>query len=860
MPGDARTLVTVTLSAGPGLLDAYRPRPDARDEMVDADGVVRAHWAGVAAALASGPDLGRRCAEADRLLAEDGVTYHVTTGADAGPRPWITDPVPLVLPADEWADVERGVAQRALVLDRILEDLYGERALIRRGVLPPEVVFAHPGFLHQCDGIRLPGAHQLFLAAADLARDADGHHVVLSDRTQAPSGAGYALENRVVVSRVLPGVHRHAQVQRLAPFFRALRSSLHHLAPPSDDTPRIVVLTPGQWSETAFEHGYLAAQLGVPLVQGEDLRVRDGRVWLRALDRLDPVHVIVRRVDATFCDPVELRPDSNLGVPGLLEACRTGTVSVVNSLGSGVLENPALLPYLGAAAEALLDEPLRLPSPPTWWCGEATGRTHVLAHLDELVVKPIARDPQTPTVLGWRLSAAERDELRRRIEARPHQWVGQQPVAIATAPTVVDGALVPRRTILRTFAVARVDDYAVMPGGLSRVAPDPDGELITNQSGALSKDTCVLAAEPEHLTGFWLQPGPDESRPVLLTAGSPTSPRTAEHLFWMSRYAERAEGLARLLRVIADRRNEFAAGSGPAGVASVRALLLAATAVSGTWPGFTGDGAADRLAAPDPELRSLLADDRRPGTLAFDVRRMLDATAEVRDLLSGDTWLVVGHLDRDLDDLRSRSASSPDQAALGRVMQALLALSGLAAESTVRDAGWRFLEAGRRIERALHLCALLRATVSDVRGTATDSLVLESVLVAAESIITYRRRYRSRAQVDTALDLLVLDPDNPRSLSFSVAALAAAVHGLPVADRRSAGVAVKTTRLRALVTTADTAALAAVDESGRRAALVVFLDEVRSLLEQVADALDTEHFSHQLPQRTVFTPNDPGRP
>ncbi|HMQ28504.1 MAG TPA: circularly permuted type 2 ATP-grasp protein, partial [Acidimicrobiales bacterium] len=301
------------------------------------------HWAGVAAALDSGPDLGRRCAEADRLLAEDGVTYHVTTGADAGPRPWITDPVPLVLPADEWADVERGVAQRALVLDRILEDLYGDRALIRRGVLPPEVVFAHPGFLHQCDGIRLPGAHQLFLAAADLARDADGHHVVLSDRTQAPSGAGYALENRVVVSRVLPGVHRHAQVQRLAPFFRALRSSLHHLAPPSDDTPRIVVLTPGQWSETAFEHGYLAAQLGVPLVQGEDLRVRDGRVWLRALDRLEPVHVIVRRVDATFCDPVELRPDSNLGVPGLLEACRTGTVSVVNSLGSGVLENPARL-------------------------------------------------------------------------------------------------------------------------------------------------------------------------------------------------------------------------------------------------------------------------------------------------------------------------------------------------------------------------------------------------------------------------------------------------------------------------------------------------------------------------------------
>lgn len=847
-------------TTAPGLLDGYRAHADAIDEMVDDTGAVRDHWAPVASALAAGPGLRQRCAEADRLLAEDGVTYLVTSGADAGPRPWVTDPVPLLLAAEEWAELERGVAQRALLLDRVLDDLYGERALVRRGVLPPEAVYAHPGFLRQCEGIRLHGAHQLFLSAVDLARGPDGRHLVLSDRTQAPSGVGYALENRVVVSRVLPGLHRAAQVQRLAPFFRTLRSSLHQVAPPSDDPPRVVVLTPGPWSETAFEHGHLAAQLGVPLVQGQDLRVRDGRVWLRSLDRLEPVHVIVRRVDAAFCDPVELRPDSNLGVPGLLEACRTGTVSVVNTLGSGVLENPALLPYLDAAAEALLDEPLLLHAAPTWWCGDPAARSHVLTHLDEVVVKPIARGPGTTTVVGWRLSTAALDDLRRRIEAEPHQWVGQQPVPVATAPTVIDGALQPRRTILRAFAVARGEEYAVLPGGLSRVAPDADGELITNQAGALSKDTCVLAAEPERLTGFWLQPTVDDDAPVLVAAGSPTSPRAAEHLFWMSRYAERAEGLARLLRVVADRRNEFAAGATPAGVASVRALLTAATAVSGTWPGFTGADAEALLAHPDPELRSLLADERRPGSLAFDVRRMLDATAEVRDLLSGDTWLVVGHLDRDLDDLRVRSTTSPDQAALGRVMQALLALSGLAAESTVRDAGWRFLEAGRRIERALHLSALLRATVAEPQGTATDSLVLESVLIAAESIITYRRRYRSRAQVGTALDLLVLDPDNPRSLLFSASALVDAVDGLPVAPGRQAtGVAADATRLCAVVGAADTTVLGAVDGTGRREALLRFLDEVVGLLERVALGLDDEHFSHQLPQRTVFTPNDPGR-
>ncbi len=842
---------------GPPLLAPYPSVEGAVDEMVAPDGSVRDHWATVATTLSDHGELALRAAEAARLLAEDGVTYHVTAGDAVGPRPWVTDPVPLMVGAEEWATLESGVAQRALLLDRVLHDLYGERRLIDEGLLPPEVVYGHPGFLRTCDQIRLPGPHQLFLAAADLARDTDGRHVVLSDRTQAPSGVGYALENRVVISRVLPGLHRSAQVQRLAPFFRALRSSLHQIAPPTDDTPRIVVLTPGQWSETAFEHGYLAAQLGVPLVQGSDLRVRDGRVWMRSIGRLEPVHVIVRRVDAAFCDPVELRPDSNLGVPGLLEACRTGTVSVVNTLGSGVLENPGLLPFLPSLAEALLDEPLALPSADTWWCGDPTARAHVLAHLHELVIKPIARESMMAPSMGWRLSAAERDELARRLEAHPHAWVGQRPVSIGTTPTVADGGLAPRRTILRTFAVARGDQYSVMPGGLSRVAPDADGDLITNQTGALSKDTCVLAAEPERLTGFWLQPTAedDDAEPA---PRPPTSPRAAEHLFWMSRYAERAEMLARLLRVIADRRNEFAAGATPEGVTSVRILLRALTAVSGTWPGFVGEHADDALAWPDNELRSVLVDEDRAGSLAFDVRHMLDATAEVRDLLSSDTWLVVGHLDRDLDDLRLRSSSGPDPTALGRVLQALLALSGLAAENTVRDAGWRFLEAGRRIERSLLLSALLRATVTEATGTATDSLVLESTLIAAESIITYRRRYRSRAQVDTVLDLLVLDLDNPRSLAHQTAALHEATVGLP---RRLGGAGSPAEALSEeaadLVRRADTFELGAIDADGGRPALNAFLRRLDELLIRAADALDAEHFSHQMPQRTVFTPNNP---
>lgn len=837
------------------LLPQYRVVDGAVDEMVDPDHRVRPHWADVAAALADlGPaDLQQRRDEADRVLAEDGVTYHVTGGDQPGPRRWVTDPVPLVLSAEEWVGLERGVAQRAELLDRVLTDLYGPRELLTRGLLPPEVVYGHQGFLRPCDQIRLPGQKQLFLAATDIARDRDGRHVVLADRTQAPSGVGYALENRVVVSRVLPGLHRSAQVQRLAPFFRSLRSSLHHVAPDTDDTPRVVVLTPGQWSETAFEHAHLAGHLGVPLVQGADLRVRDGRVWMRSLGRLEPVHVIIRRVDAAFCDPVELRPDSNLGVPGLLEVCRTGNVSVVNTLGSGVLENPGLLPFLPRIAEELLGEPLHLPSVETWWCGDPTSRRHVLTQMDRLVIKPIDRETASTSVLGWQLDADATDGLRRRIEAEPHRWVGQAPVTVSTTPTIAGDHLEARRAVIRTFAVARGDRYSVMPGGLTRVAADASAELITNQTGALSKDTCVLAAEPEGMSGFWLQSVPDAD---VIEPQLAMSPRAAEHLFWLSRYAERAEGLARLLRVVSDRDNEFAAGATPAGVACVRCLLSALTAVSGTWPGFLGDGSEDRLAEPEAELRALLVDESRAGSLAFDVRRMLDAAAEVRDQLSGDTWLVIGHLDRDLADLDRRLPGAPDQAAIGRLMQALLALAGLASESMVRDAGWQFHDAGRRIERALQLCALLDATVTRSADNATDSLVLESVLIAAESIITYRRRYRSRAQVETVLDLLVLDANNPRSLAYQTEALHTAAVALP----RAVGAGEPASETRALdaanlVRRADTSVLGQVDADGRRTALTLFLAELSRLLNGVATAIDHDHFLHQVPQRSVTTSN-----
>ena len=848
------------------MLTHYQPDSGSYDELLDADGSVRPSWTHVGAALS---DLGheellRRQTDVDRLLDADGVSYNAFGSTDPRGRRWALDPVPVVLSSPEWSVIEAGVIDRAELLDLVLADIYGPRDLIRRGLLPLEFVFSHPGFLRECDqiGAGARPATQLITYAADIARNADGTYVAMSDRAQAPSGAGYALENRVVISRVFPSLYRDAQVHRLAPFFRSLRAALRDAAPessPNRHDPRVVVLTPGPWSETAFEHAYLASYLGYSLVEGGDLVARDGRIWMRSLGRLEPVDVILRRVDDGYCDPLELRPDSQLGVPGLLDAVRRHTVAIVNPLGSGIVESPALLAFLPAIAAHLTGRELRLQSVETWWCGDEIGRQHVLGNLSSLVVKPIARGVGMSTILGWEKSFAELDELRARITAEPYGWCAQVPVSMSTTPTLTADGFAARPSVLRTFAVARAGSYVVMPGGLLRVAPDNSGALISNQTGALTKDAWVLASEPEQPTSYWLQSGPAVE---AMDPGGSMPSRAAENLFWLGRYAERAEDAVRLLRVIYDRRTEFASGTNPAGAKCLDLLLCALTEITTSYPGFV-----DELVrtTPGPELFSMIVDDSRSGTLNHAIHRLLDAAYAVRDQLSNDTWLVIGNLDREILSLRAEDGGPSErpvtlQRALGSAMQSLLALGGLASESMVRDPGWHFMDAGRRLERAMQLVALLRSTLRSVNGTATDSLLLESVLTTAESIITYRRRYRSQAQVETVLDLLLLDPGNPRSVVFQLDRLSADVAQLPVPESDAPGrvgvdrlspaakIVLETTTMLHL---ADTAILAVPDPAGVRGELDEFLGRVDSLLRRCASAIETSHFTHQLPQRSL---------
>jgi uncharacterized circularly permuted ATP-grasp superfamily protein/uncharacterized alpha-E superfamily protein len=842
-------------AGGPGLEEpgfgstgAYSPDAAAWDEMCAADGGLREHWSGFARVLHrfDGDALDDLQRNSDRLLRESGVTYNVYGDPRGEQRLWALDPVPLVLDQSEWTGIEAGLIQRAELLDRLLADLYGPQRVLREGLLPAEVLFAHGGFLRPCVDAPFPGPHRLMFYAADLARGPDGRMWVLGDRCQAPSGVGYALENRTTLTRVLPGVFRDCRVKRLSGFFRYLRQALAGLTPEPVRDPLVVVLTPGPRNETYFEHSYLSTYLGFVLAQGDDLTMRGGRVWLKTLEGLQPVDVILRRVDDHYCDPLELRPDSRLGVPGLVEAARRGQVTVVNPLGSSVLENPALLPFLPRLCNALLDQDPVLPSVATWWCGQETERDYVLDNLPRLVVKPIHRSATTGSVFGAGLSKADLALWRDRIRARPDLYVGQQPVSFSTTPALVDGGLEPRHAILRTFLVGGDDGFRVMPGGLTRVSSGPGDFLVSNQAGSISKDTWVVGREQDPHHSLWLDADPPAAIPG---PDAPLPSRAADNLFWVGRYSERMEDCARLLRVILARLAEFEEFGDAVYRRALDRLLPALTHASGAYPGFVGEEAAARIAEPEPELRRFALTEEVPGTIAGTLSAMMHTAYTVRDLWSSDTWRLVEQMDGLLR--RGAGIQSLGREGLRRRLDGLLSslagFSGLTLESMSRTPAWVFLDLGRRLERAQLLCVVGRACLVWPQEAAVDALVMESVLAANESLIDYRRRHRARMRGPQVLEQLLFEGQSPRSLVYQLAELERHVERLPGRGRRH-GLTEQAGLLLEASTGVRLARTRIVAEANRNAphreALDATLTRTGDLLRQASEALSRAYFDH----------------
>ncbi|HYB38045.1 MAG TPA: circularly permuted type 2 ATP-grasp protein [Mycobacterium sp.] len=815
------------------------------DEFVGEAGNVRPTWSELADAVG---DRGR--AGLDRLRSvvhslvdKDGITYigvdpdrdAVAGGHGVEPVPWRLDPLPLLVSAADWEVLEAGLVQRSRLLDAVLADLYGPRRLLTGGVLPPQLLFAHPGYVRAANGIEVPGRHQLFMHACDLSRLPDGSFRVNADWTQAPSGAGYALADRRVVAHAIPDLYDRIGPRPTTPFAQALRLALIDAAPEAAEDPAVVVLSPGIYSETAFDQAYLATLLGFPLVESADLVVRDGKVWMRSLGTLKRVDVVLRRVDADYADPLDLRADSRLGVVGLVEAQHRGTVTVVNTLGSGILESAGLLRFLPELAERLLGETPLLHTAPIYWGGIDSERSHLLANLSSLLIKPTIGGE---TIVGPTLSSAHLAELAARIAAMPWQWAGQELPQFSSAPTGHAGVLSSAGIGMRLFTVAQRSGYAPMIGGLGYVLAS--GAAAYTLKAVAAKDVWVRPTERVRTETVTL---PSVEPPAKTGAGTwgVSSPRVLSDLFWMGRYGERAENMARLMIVARERYHEFRHRQDTEESECVPVLMAALGQMTGTDTGAGGDH-AEMIAVAPSTLWSLTVDRDRPGSLAQSVDGLALAARAVRDQLSGDTWMVLAGVEH---ALAHKSDPPPDSLAEGDALLAsaqaqtlagMLTLSGVAGESMVRDVGWTMMDIGKRIERGLALAALLRATLTTVRSAAAEQTIIESTLVACESSVIYRRRTVGRVSVAAVAELMLFDAANPRSLVYQLERLRDDLKALPGSSgssRPERMVDEISTRLRR----SHPAELEEVTADGRRAELADLLAAIHAALCDLADVI-----------------------
>lgn len=796
-------------------LDSYVTDARRYDELLDSAGDVRPHWRPLIDRLAiDGAEAVRRGAElARRLIVENGVTYNVYADPQGRDRPWVLDPLPILLTAAEWREIELGVCQRASLLDALLADLYGPQQLLAEGVVPAELPFGHPNFLWPCFGLAPPGGNRLHVYAVDMSRSADGRWWALADRTQTPSGPGYALENRQIVTRVFPDLVNELGVRSLGGFFVALRENLLRHAP-EGESPLAVVLTPGAFNETYFEHAYLARQLGLPLVEGHDLTVRGDAVFLKTLGGLRRVHAILRRLDDDFCDPVELRADSALGVPGLIGVVRAGKVVLANALGSGVLESAAWMGFMPAACERLLGEALRLPSVATWWCGEALALDYVVQNIERLVIKPTYPNQHFPAVFGRALDGASRAALIRRLVARPYAYVAQERLPFSQAPVWRGGStpgLSARALGIRVYAIATPAGYRVMPGGLARIAPDAV-DMVSMQRGGGSKDVWVLAPDRRSID----EAGASSAAPRAHGRHDDLPSSLAENLFWLGRYSERCEDKARLVRATMRVRTN----------PMLWPQALAACHHFGAMP----EGAGAQLP---------LFDETRPVGLAADLQRLGRCAAQARSRLSVENWRAISVMQREFQDAVAKNLDPRET--LNGLLLSLVALAGFALDDMTQDDGWCLMMLGRRLERLQFLAELLWQRLKS--GATPVQSELEWLLDIGDSTITYRTRYLALPRLDSTIDLLVFDQSNPRGLAFQWHAIE---HFL-VRVAASLGGAPDDT-LDEAVALVEAMELSAIDGDSARAerarqALAQQLNGLSIAAGRLSDRLSLKHFS-----------------
>ncbi len=827
----------------------YRAPAKGYDELYTAEGKMRPQWKQFASAIGriGNDELARRWAHAKRLIHENGVTFGAYGDPLDKPRPWELDALPFLLSQNEWDIVSAGLKQRAQVLELTLTDLYGPRKSIRDGILPPEILFAHPGYYTALHGLKPSLGRYLHNVAADLGRAPDGEWWVLADRTEAPSGSGYALENRVVASRMLPEAFRNCNVRRLAAYYRALRETCHKMAPKHNDNPRIVLLSQGPQSKNYFEDTYLSRYLGYTLVVGADLTVRDRSVWLKTLGGLYPVDVIIRRPNTADCDSLDLPTEASGAIAGLVDAAMAGNVAIINPLGSGLVESPIFMAYVGQLCKTLLDQDLQLPSVATWWCGDSQARDYVLANLDRLVIKRAFRRRGKERKATKELRNLTNAQLTERILASPTAYVGQERVSRSSVPNWRDGHVTSAYVAMRAFMITSGDSYEVLPGGLARTSSELVSLEVSLVSGEGSKDVWVQAKEPPPQDSL-MQGRFDTVK--LRRRGDDLPSRVADDIYWLGRQVERADQAARLLRAVTNRLTSESGGY----LRPEMPMLLRTMVDQGQIePGFVVEGMRELLPSIEEVLPLSIYDATASGSLRSMLASTYSIASRVRDRLSADSWRILVRVD---EQFRAPASGTSDLADLLNMSNELIvdlaAFIGMMQESMTRTQAYYFMDLGLRIERASQTSKLLNNCLSvdhEVQGE-----VLEALLQICDSVMTYRYRYLSNLSYVPVLDLLLTDETNPRSVLYQLLRIKDRVDQLPRTDSQS-----MTSEQRILMSALyalqmlDVEAMAEKHALGERHDLTGVFDQLSIALPQLSQAITNKYLVHAGPARLMIS-------
>jgi uncharacterized circularly permuted ATP-grasp superfamily protein/uncharacterized alpha-E superfamily protein len=839
-------------------LESYKKTIDTYDEVIDKSGEVKPYWATIFATLerVGMDELGIRNKEIINKLKENGVTYNVYDAEKELVRPWKLDPIPFVLHQSEWEIIEKGLIQRANLLDLIYKDIYGEQLLIKNNIIPAELVYNNSGFLRPCFDIQQNEFHQLSLLACDIARGPDGKMWLLDNRVQSPSGSGYALENRIVMANVFPKLNKNIRRGKLAPYFIDLQKTVGKLGNNAEN-PNVVFLSPGAGNETYFEHVYLSSYLGFKLVEGSDLLVREGYVWLKTIDQLERVDVIIKRIDDQFCDPLELNKNSLLGIPGLLQVMRLGNVAVINPPGISVLENHGLMAFIQNACKFLLKEPLIMNSTATWWCGQTKELTYVLNNLPKLIIKKTNRDLGFKSVYGRKLSKEQLADLKATILSNPKEYVAQEEVSLSTTPSLIDGKILPRLAVIRAFLISDGTNYKVMKGGLTRSSVVEDKFQISNQFGGISKDTWIISDEGQESQeqGEQQEHNIEIKKTNQISISTALTSRNAENLFWVGRLSERTMALTSFLKIIFNRLNENVNRHGKKQPEFLVVLLKAVTHLTHTYPGFVGeDGLEDEAAFEKPlaELISLIKDSKKEGSLTYNVQSLLYTINHISEKWNSDTKGIIHLIEDSLGNLKSATEQNISQTAHGldKLYIRLMAFYGNTYETLPRENGFYLFEAGKNIERFLSLISVIQTLFCFKRSDEVEQLLLESVLENHNLLAQYRSNYKSQLNLVTVLNMLFLEKNSPYTLayildtlSYNIASLPkkSALNQLSIAEK-------KVLEASTIIKLIDPEELEKADENGFREDLDGTINTVADLISSVTSSLSSLYFNHSVMQ------------